>query len=378
LRRVGVGERVLKTALAVGLAWELGALLPVEGGPYLAPLAALLTMQVTVADSLSAAAQRLLGIVVGVVVAIGVTAVVGISGPTVGLLIGLALAVGSVLRMPAPAVQQVAVSALLLIAVGTVSSVGYAVARILETLVGAAVGVAVNAVLAPPSHLVAARTAVIAHAAGVAAALDGLAALLSAGVDATAANAALDAARASDVQLRAAQAAVEQTETAHRFNLWNRHERPDVARLARSLRAQERVAMQARGVVRTINDAVAREPSRPPWLAPDAFAGNLWAAMSAAATVLHAFPEAMIAGPDSAAGIALVQAAEDMATNTAGIAATPDIPVLLDAGQQWVPLGSVIADLDRIRRELVGGLAERDDAAQPPPATAPSDGVVDQ
>jgi uncharacterized membrane protein YccC len=67
---------------------------------------------------------------------------------TVALLILLALAVGNLLRLGRQ-VNQVAISAVLVLALGT----GYGSVRIIDTLLGAVVGVLVNALLAPPTHV---------------------------------------------------------------------------------------------------------------------------------------------------------------------------------------------------------------------------------
>lgn len=377
LRRVGVGERVLKTALAVGLAWELGSMAPNVGSPYLAPLAALLTMQITIADSLTAASQRVLGIVVGVTVAIATSAVVGINGLTVGLLVLIAFATGSALRLGPQGIQQVAISAMLLVAVGSVSSVHYAVARIVETIVGVAVGLTVNVLLAPPSHIETARDAVAAHASALAAAMDHLGKSLAAGVTPTGATAVLDEARATDALLRSAESAVQRTDTALKYNLWNRDERPEAQRLAQSLRAQERVAMQARGIVRTIEEATARAaPIRPGWLEPNAFGGGLAEAIDGVGGLIRSFPEVMLAGTGSPAAAVFFGRSAASGEARSRLAADPEVESLVAGSEDWVPLGSVLADLGRIRRELAGAVVERDRASAPP--LAPSDAVPGQ
>lgn len=373
LRRVGTGERVLKTALAVGLAWQLGTMVPNVGSPYLAPLAALLTMQITIADSLTAASQRVLGIVVGVTVAIAISAVVGINGLTVGLLVLIAFATGSALRLGPQGIQQVAISAMLLVGIGSVSSVHYAVARIVETIVGVSVGLIVNALLAPPSHLGTARDAVAIHAAAVAAVMDHLAESLAAGITPGAAVAVLDESRATDALLRAAQDAVQRTETALKYNLWNHRERPQAQRLAQSLRAQGRAAMQARGIVRTVEESTARAaPARPGWLEPNAFAGNLPEAISGIAGLLRSFPTVMLAPEDSPEAVAFANRATTIEATRSGLAADPRVASLVTESDAWIPLGSILADLGRIRRELGGAVADRDRAFVPPPL-APSD-----
>lgn len=369
LRRIGAGERVLKTALAAGLAWELGKLVPGAHSPYLAPLVALLVMQITIADSISAASQRLFGVIVGVLVALAILAALGVNGVTIALLVLVSLVLGSALRLGPQGVPQVAVSALLVVAVGGSSTVGFAFARIAETIIGALVGIGVNALLAPPSLLEPARDAVDAHAAALSRVLADLAAAIRQGLTAPAAASVLEEARASDAALRAAETAHQRTETAHRYNLWKRAERPLVERLGLALRTQERVAMQVRGVVRTIDESAARaDPECPPWLAAGAFGGDLVRLVDTVSGMVGAFPAALQAGPGSSqARELLVRAGEALELRDA-IAANPAAVASGAATQEWVQLGSVLADLDRIRRELVGAVSLPMGTAPAPPS----------
>src|SRR5262245_24358126 len=74
LRRAGLGARIVKTAVAATVAWEAGQLVPDNPQPYLAPLTAILVMQPTIAQSISYASQRALGVVIGIAVATLATA----------------------------------------------------------------------------------------------------------------------------------------------------------------------------------------------------------------------------------------------------------------------------------------------------------------
>src|SRR5690242_1338576 len=90
LRRRGLGERTLKTALAVTLAWLIGKIVP--GGtdhPYFAPLTAIFSMQTT------GAIQRVLGIVSGAAIALTVSSLLGESAWGIGLMVLVALLLGT-------------------------------------------------------------------------------------------------------------------------------------------------------------------------------------------------------------------------------------------------------------------------------------------
>ncbi len=372
LGRIGAGGRALKTALAAGLVWEVGSRVPGVPTPYLAPLTALLVMQITIADSIGTATQRIFGIVLGVALALAVGGIIGVNGPSIALLVLLALMLGSAVHLGPQGIPQVAISALLIVAVGSAPTLELAYARIVETVVGAAIGIAVNALLAPPSHLPEARAAVTLHADALADVLDRLAAAIGAGITDDEADAVLAEARATDGLLRAAEAAVGRTEAALRFNVWRRRERPETERLALALRTLERVAMQARGIVRTIDDAVAQDaPGTPSWLAPRAPGGGLGAAIAEVAGLVRLFPAAVGVGDgDRDASFAL--RADEAARTRSAVAASREAAEVCREPDEWVRLGSVLADLDRIRRELAGAVDSPPMDAPLPPPLAPT------
>ena len=115
-------------------------------GPVLAPLTALLVIQVSLTHTLRSAARRVLSVVTGVLVAIGLSAVVGFTWWSLGLVIVAALAVGLILRL-GDDLLEVPISAMLILsAVGSTSA---ASSRIVETLIGAAAGLAGGLLFAP-------------------------------------------------------------------------------------------------------------------------------------------------------------------------------------------------------------------------------------
>lgn len=156
--RLSAGVQLLKMALAAGLAWWLALLLFSRARPYFAPLAAILTMQVTVAKSVSLGGQRILGVVGGIAVSLTVAHWLGISALSIGMIVLVASALAALLGLGPNAVAQAAVTALLVVALGNGAS--YAAARLVDTILGALVAVLVNALLVPPDATPAAVAAV--------------------------------------------------------------------------------------------------------------------------------------------------------------------------------------------------------------------------
>ena len=115
--------------------------------PILAPLTALLVVEVTLKDIVTSGLQRVASVTAGVLVAIGFSAIVGLTWWSLGALIAVSILIGQLLRL-GPHMLEVPISAMLVLAVGGAEAA--AIDRISETLIGAAVGIGVN-LLWPPA-----------------------------------------------------------------------------------------------------------------------------------------------------------------------------------------------------------------------------------
>jgi|GEM_PF-462933 len=114
--------------------------------PILAPLTALLVVEATLKDIVTSGVQRVASVTAGVLVAVAFSAIVGLSWWSLGALIAVSIVLGQLLRL-GPHLLEVPISAMLVLAVGGAEAA--AVDRISETLIGAAVGVAVNIAFPP-------------------------------------------------------------------------------------------------------------------------------------------------------------------------------------------------------------------------------------
>jgi len=116
--------------------------------PLLAPLTAMLVVQVTPVSLLASGLDRVVAVVTGVSLAVGFAAVLPLEWWSLGLLIFVSIAIGQVLRLRDNLIE-VAISGMLVLGVGSLSAGSAGWQRIAETLVGAAVGIAAN-LLFPP------------------------------------------------------------------------------------------------------------------------------------------------------------------------------------------------------------------------------------
>jgi uncharacterized membrane protein YccC len=146
-RRDPVVVQTLRSAAAATIAYVIALRVSPEAAPLTAPLTALLVVQVTLYATLTNGVRRVNSVVAGVLVAIAFSLLVGLTWWSLALLILASLAVGHLVKVD-EYVPEVAISAMLVLGVTTVGDTAWA--RILETLIGAVVGLAFNLLFAPP------------------------------------------------------------------------------------------------------------------------------------------------------------------------------------------------------------------------------------
>ncbi|MBN0042692.1 FUSC family protein [Streptomyces actuosus] len=145
--REPVVVQALRSATAATIAYVVALHLSPEPAPLTAPLTALLVVQVTLFATLTNGIRRVNSVVAGVLVAIAFSLLVGLTWWSLALLIVASLGVGHLVRVD-EYVPEVAISAMLVLGVTTVGDTAWA--RVLETLIGAVVGLGVNVLLPPP------------------------------------------------------------------------------------------------------------------------------------------------------------------------------------------------------------------------------------
>jgi uncharacterized membrane protein YccC len=209
-------------------------------------------VQVTVWESVSRGLQRVLGVVVGVLVAFGFARVAGIHAWSIALVVFVSILAGQALRLGQQGSVQVPVSALLVLVLGATTG-GYALDRVVDTAIGAACGILVNLVVVPPTRLEDARVAVADFGRALADLLRQVADDL--GTPGRELSAHLSPARGLGVKVTAADQAVSRTATALRWHPAGRRDRPEVEKLVGATKAAILVERPARGIARALADA---------------------------------------------------------------------------------------------------------------------------
>jgi uncharacterized membrane protein YgaE (UPF0421/DUF939 family) len=142
----------VKTLIAALLTWGIAASWSPGGHPYLAVATAMLMVNAsTVYQSVTKAVQSVFGRVVGLVLALITARLLGPSAGAVAVIVVIAVLAGP--RRTTDDRLQIASTAVIALAATASDPVGGLVAPVLETLTGAALGIAVNALVLPPLYL---------------------------------------------------------------------------------------------------------------------------------------------------------------------------------------------------------------------------------
>ncbi|QIK67195.1 hypothetical protein G7072_13330 [Nocardioides sp. HDW12B] len=251
----------LRLTVAAVLSYVAATLIFPEAQPLLAPLTAMLVVQVTPASLLARGLDRVIAVVAGVSIAVGFATLVPLEWWTLGLLILVALSVGQMLRLEANLIE-VAISAMLVLGVGSLSAGSAAWERMTETLVGAAVAVAANLLFPPKVAVDDAGEAVDDFADRVSGLLQRAAEELTEAVArghdlANLTPRWLDEARSVTHDFPAVEAAVLHAEEGRRMNMRAAFTSDAGPGLRQGLEALEHTAVSVRSMFRAVDDAAA-------------------------------------------------------------------------------------------------------------------------
>ena len=209
--------QVAKTAMAALAAWFIASLIFSDQKPIFAAIAALIVVQPSINQSLGKALERSVGTVLGVAIAFGATLAFGASGWIVLVAVIAAIIIAWSLKLTPATASQIALSAMLVLALGTVTPV-YALDRILETMLGAVVGIIINALIVPPVALEPANRAISELGVNVAQILEDISAALTRPTSYAVLNEIYLRSRALRAEYNTARATVARAQESLRFN----------------------------------------------------------------------------------------------------------------------------------------------------------------
>ncbi|MFS0912278.1 aromatic acid exporter family protein [Microbacterium sp. 179-I 3D2 NHS] len=327
--------QVVKSAAATIAAWLIAGWVFPSQLPVFAAIAALLVVQPSVNQSLSKALERSIGVIAGVVIAVGLGLLFGRSSWVVLLAIVVAMLTAWVFRTSPGTGNQIAISAMLVLALGSTSA-EYALARIVETLIGVVIGIVVNALIVPPVLVAPARRDLGLLGRELAASLDRLADALSAPQTPAMRQELMVEVRLLRPMKDAAEASIAAGEESLTLNPRRSAHRAELREMRALVDRLAPIVTQTIGMTRAFfdryDDSISDEP-----------------AVAAIAEQLRR------AGHDVRLAVQIADVAPEPETLTSAIPAltAPLLVARAPSSQHWVLIGSLLEDLRRIRGGLL-------------------------
>ncbi|MFF3217024.1 aromatic acid exporter family protein [Streptomyces sp. NPDC002886] len=347
-REPAVVQAVRSTAAAV-VSYVVALRLSSEPAPLTAPLTALLVVQVTLYSTLTTGVRRVNAVVAGVLIAIGFSALVGLTWWSLGLIILASLVVGRLVRA-GEFVPEVAISAMLVLGVTQVADTAWD--RVLETMIGAAVGLGFNVLFVPPVWIRPASDAITDLADRIGRLLVHIGSESGNATTVEKAAARLHEARRLDNDISEVDAALRQAEDSLRLNPRVREGVLFRLVLRTGLDTLEICAVVLRVSCRTLTDLARAHGDEPAFPTPVAAAlRDLYGHTAAAVESFAQLITAQVTSNAEEAEGRLVEELETARTSRGRLAAL--LPGQIDRHPaEWQLYGALLAEADRVLDEL--------------------------
>ncbi|MEU8397754.1 FUSC family protein [Nonomuraea sp. NPDC048892] len=262
VRSMGIGHwlrmerevlaQTVKVTGACVLGWWLAEYVLHLDLPVLVPIGVLLTVSATAYSTLVRGAQQVMAVVVGVAVATALVWLIGANAVTLAVLVVAGLVVSRLLNLPAQNVQ-IPISALLVFALGS----RYGFERLADVLLGAAIGIAANLLIAPPRHVDKAGKELCGLSAELGDLADDISHGLRDGWDAGMAREWLDRARTLSQRLEDTEQAAEQAAESVRLSLRRSRFDRSLNQVAEAATCLDHACHQLRSLARGLVDLIA-------------------------------------------------------------------------------------------------------------------------
>ena len=331
--------QVVKTAIAAILAWFIASLVLPGALPVFATVAALLVVQPSVNQSFGKALERTVGVIVGVLVALGIGLVFADQSWVVLAAVVTAVIVAWALRLTPASSVQIPISAMLVLSIGAATP-GYAAERVVETLLGAAVGLIINAAIVPPLALGPARLAITRLGRQSADALDRLATALTSPATAGSLDDLLTEARELRPLRTATNDAVTQGRDSLKLNPRRSQFRDQLEQDLALAARLDPIVTRVLGMTRALRDHWDESLVTEPVVA--GIAEELRRAAHDLRLLVRSDREIRREGEEPAAVTSELPAL------------TSPLVIVSPHPQHWILIGSLMEDLRRVREEIVG------------------------
>nr|WP_255478828.1 FUSC family protein [Rufibacter sp. XAAS-G3-1] len=332
--------QIAKTAFAAALSWLVASSMLHSEYPYFAAVAAIITVQVTVADSVDKATQRIIGIIGGVLVSMLLGHWFEVGAVSIFLIILIGMSIAKAFRMNPQIISQVAISSLLVLAFGQARE-GYAYERIIETVLGSAIAVLINALIVPQNAVPAVERSILAYSNLAAITLTNLAVLLDdLGPGRKTGRTEVDA---LIKQSEECQKALSLAEQSLKYNPLLTHKRIRLSQLSESINQLESITIQIRGIRRSLADITLNQAIEP----EQAYVRQLKLAMQATAHCISAYGFSSVkttAGSLQKLQEAVQQAQAEQARCLESLREINALATLRDFGSILTDLGRIVSE----------------------------------
>ncbi|EPD90480.1 hypothetical protein HMPREF1486_05840 [Streptomyces sp. HPH0547] len=340
-----------RSTVAAVISYVVALQLSSEQAPLTAPLTALLVTQVTLFTTLRTGIRRVNAVVAGVLLSSGFSALVGLTWWSLGVVILAALIVGRFVKA-GEFVPETAISAMLVLGVTQGQVAAMAWDRVLETLIGAIVGLAFNVLFVPPVWVQPAGDAVIDLAGRMSGLLNALGEDVCGHTPVGKAADRLHQARQLDHDIVEVDVELRRAEDSLRLNPRVREGLLSRVVLRTGLDTLEICAVVLRTTCRTVTDLAKKRTAEP--LFRDDIADSMNALFHHMAQAVEAFAE-LITTPVSAnaeeAESQLVRSLEASRASRDTVAFQL-LDTVREHPRQWQLHGALLAEADRILDEL--------------------------
>ncbi|WP_187261426.1 FUSC family protein [Pontibacter beigongshangensis] len=344
LEKFGLTLQIVKTAFAAALSWFIAASLLHSEYPYFAAVAAIITVQVTVADSVDKATQRIVGIIGGVLLSLLLGHWFSIGAVSVFFIILIGMAIAKALRMNQQIISQVAISSLLVFAFSQ-SKEGYAYERIFETILGSIIAVLINALVVPQNAVPDVKQSILSFTKLAAGTLTSLTALLD--TEGTKVKTGRSEVDALIEEAEKCRKTLELAEQSLKYNLLLTHKRNRLAELTECVVELESITIQIRGIRRSLADMQLSQRSQ----LQEPYAQQLKLTMEATANYISAYGQAAIdASPENLENLskAIEQAQVAQKRSLLSLHNLNSLTLLRDMGSIMTDLGRIVAETETL------------------------------
>jgi len=243
----------IKSALAAGVSWEIVSILFGGEAAALAVVSAVIVVQVTSWQTVSKSIQRILGVIIGVSLAVLVAHLLGLNFWTITFMIFFAQVLGLFLQNRGQYLAtQIPISAALALVLGATGS--YPLLRVLGTLIGGLIGTVISLLFSPPIYVFKTRDALAELTTRVADVIPGLATALAVQVSGAESRQVYTSIRDVEQQVHATEQAYSLGIDSTRLNPWARRARRLLVDYPDMLQALDRLVRQMRRIAYTINE----------------------------------------------------------------------------------------------------------------------------